>query len=59
MKRMIAIMIIALFMIQAFAGIQFIHTKPIKEETIVEVVPGGDDAPERDLGTRNGGGCCG
>ena len=46
-------------MIQAFAGIQFIHTKPIKEETIVEVVPGGDDAPERDQGTRNGGGCCG
>ena len=56
MKRSMAIMIISLFLVQAFAGLQFVNKRAVEEESTVEVVPAGADAIESEQGARNGGG---
>lgn len=59
MRSIQAIVIILLFLLQAFAGIQLVNTKTIKEEPTAELILEGADTPVCPQGTRNGGGCCG
>jgi len=54
MKRSIAIMIITLFLAQAFAGMQFVNRRTVEEDTTVEVIPAGANAIKGEQGTENG-----